>query len=45
VSLAAVSDDADLAALDDRQVRVIVVEHLQSLCCHVNVSFFLGFSI
>ncbi len=28
VALAAVADDADLAALDDRQVRVVVVEHL-----------------
>ena len=31
VALAAVADDADLAALDDRQVRVVVVEHLN---CH-----------
>src|SRR3712207_7955072 len=31
VALAAVADDADLASLDDRQVRVVVVEHLN---CH-----------
>jgi hypothetical protein len=28
VALAAVSDDSDLAALDDRQVCIVVVEHL-----------------
>jgi hypothetical protein len=28
MALAAVADDTDLAALDDRQVRVVVVEHL-----------------
>ena len=31
MALAAVADDADLASLDDRQVRVVVVEHLN---CH-----------
>ncbi len=42
VPLAAVADHTDLAALNDRQVGVVVVEHLQS---HVNVSFSIGFSI
>src|SRR5437763_3857873 len=32
MALAAVADDTDLAALDDRQVRVVVIEHLN---CHL----------
>jgi hypothetical protein len=31
MALAAIADDADLASLDDRQVRVVVIEHLN---CH-----------
>src|SRR6185295_16211429 len=31
MALAAVADDTDLASLDDRQVRVVVIEHLN---CH-----------
>ena len=37
VPLTAVADHTDLAALNDRQVRIVVVKHLQS---HLNVSFF-----
>ncbi len=40
VPLAAVPDDADLATLDDRQVRVVVVEHLN---CHSQFLFCLGY--
>jgi hypothetical protein len=32
MALAAVADDTDLATLDDRQVRVVVIEHLN---CHL----------
>src|SRR5699024_8967937 len=36
VPLAAVADDRDLAALDDRQIRIVVVEDLD---CHFRVPF------
>jgi hypothetical protein len=34
--LAAVPDDADLATLDDRQISIVVVEHLY---CHSEFLF------
>ena len=37
VALAAIADDADLAPLDDRQVRVVVIEHLNCHCISFSV--------
>ena len=37
MALAAVADDTDLASLDDRQVRVVVIEHLN---CHLSFLLF-----
>ena len=42
MALAAVADDANLASLDDRQVGVIVVEHLNAT---VNFLLFLLFGL
>jgi hypothetical protein len=41
VALASVADHSDLAALDDRQISIVVVEHLD---CHWLLPFLLGFT-
>ena len=44
MALAAIADDADLAPLDDRQVRVVVIEHLNCHCISFSSQLISGFT-